>query len=319
MPGTGAKATCEIEVRTDPLTGETTRINRARQGRPRQQEAVTVPKIAKDCPFCPENLESSTPTFPPDFCGSERIRAGRAVAFPNMYPLSSLHGVVAFTPEHKLEINRYSPEELADGITASAAFMRAASENGYPFHFLGWNHLSQAGASVLHPHFQVIAGRSPVRSLRESLDSCRLYRARESRCFWDDLLESEVGSPRFVGKTKGFFWIAPWAPKGTCEVIGILERDCSSLLEIERDFALGLADGISRILRGYWEMGIRSVTMGIFSLPPGHGEGTFRLHARIMGRSRRIGCDRAFLELYGWEVGLTEFPEEYAAALRGFF
>ncbi|MDH7556052.1 MAG: hypothetical protein ACQXXL_03560 [Candidatus Methanosuratincola sp.] len=319
MPDTGVTASCEIEVRTDPLTGAVARINRARQGRPRQQEATPVPEAMKGCPFCRENIESSTPTFTPDFCQSGRIRAGRAVVFPNMYPLSPLHGVVVFTPEHKLEINGYGPEELADGIMASAAFARAASERGYPFHFLGWNHLSQAGASILHPHFQVIAGKSPVSSLRECIASCRSYREREGRCFWDDLLESEVGSQRYVGKTRGFSWIAPWAPTGTCEVIGVLEGEEPSLLELETECVLGLADGISRILRGYWELGIRSVTMGIFSLPPGHGEGTFRLHARIMGRSRRMGCDRAFLELYGWEVGLTEFPEEYAASLRGFF
>ncbi|XRH75961.1 MAG: hypothetical protein ACO0C9_02530 [Candidatus Methanosuratincola verstraetei] len=319
MPGTGAAAPCEVEVRTDPLTGAVARINRARQGRPRQQEAMPVPEAAKGCPFCPENLEISTPAFAPDFCQSGRIRVGRAVAFPNMYPLSSMHSVVVFTPEHKLGINAYSPEELADGIAASAAFARAADERGCPFHFLGWNHLGQAGASILHPHFQVIAGKSPVSSLKECLASCISYRAKGSRSFWDDLLESEVSSPRYVGKTRGFTWVAPWAPTGACEVIGVLEEDSTSLLGLERESVLGLAEGISRILRGYWALGIRSVTMGVFSLPPGHGDGAFRLHARIMGRSRRIGCDRAFLELYGSEVGLTEFPEEYAAALRGFF
>lgn len=319
MPDSGVVASCEVEVRTDPLTGAVARINRARQGRPRQHEAVPIPEAEKGCPFCPESLEDSTPTFALDFCQSGRIRVGRAVAFPNMYPISSMHSVVVFTPEHKLEINAYSPEELADGIMASAAFARAAAERGYPFHFLGWNHLGQAGASILHPHFQVLAGKSPISSLKECLASCRSYREKESRSFWDDLLESEVGSPRHVGKTRGFSWIAPWAPTGACEVIGVIEEDSTSLLGLEKERILGLADGISRILKGYWGMGIRSVTMGVFSLPPGHGEGAFRLHARIMGRSRRIGCDRAFLELYGREVGLTEFPEEYAAALRRFF
>jgi len=319
MPGSGINASCDVEVRIDPITGAATRINRARQGRPRQQEAAPVPEIAKDCPFCPENLEASTPSFTPDFCRSGRIRVGKAVVFPNMYPLSSLHGVVVFTPEHKLEIDGYSREELADGLFASATFLRLAHEKGHPYHFLGWNHLSQAGASMLHPHFQVIAGMSPVSSLRECLMSCREYRTRESRSFWDDLLESEIGSPRYIGRTSGFSWIAPWAPTGACEAIGVLEEKADSLLELQEGYIIGLADGISRILRGYWKMGLRSVTMGVFSLPPGSGEGAFRLHMRIMGRSRRIGCDRAFLELYGREVGLTEFPEEYAAALRAFF
>lgn len=321
MPGTGEAASCEVEVRIDPMTGAATRINRARSRRPRQQEAMPVPKSEsiEVCPFCPANLESSTPSFKTDFCQSGRIRVGKAVVFPNMYPLSSLHGVVVFTPEHKLEINGYSREELADGMMASSAFLRLASEKGHWYHFLGWNHLSQAGASILHPHFQVIAGKSPVSSLRECLASCREYHAREGRSFWDDLLESETGSPRYIGKTRGFSWMAPWAPTGACEAIGVFDEGGTSLLDLPDECVLGLADGISRILRGYWDMGLRSVTMGVFSLPPGSIDDKFRLHVRIMGRSRRIGCDRAFLELYAWEVGLTEFPEDYAPALRGFF
>lgn len=236
-----------------------------------------------------------------------------------MYPLSSLHVVVVFTPEHRLEIQTFTKEEIAEGILASASFIRLASERGRPFHFLGWNHLSQAGASILHPHFQAIAGESPVSSIRECLASSMAYRVREGRCFWEEFLEAEVNSPRYVGRTNGFSWIAPWAPMGACEVIGVSDGQFSSILELETDQVFGLADGISRVLKGYWSMGLRAVTMGVYSLPPRSGEGAFRLHVRIMARSRRIGCDRAFLELYGWEVGLTDFPEEYAAAIRGFF
>ncbi|MDI9644804.1 MAG: hypothetical protein QFX35_06260, partial [Candidatus Verstraetearchaeota archaeon] len=193
------------------------------------------------------------------------------------------------------------------------------SRRGMGFHFLGWNQLGQAGASMLHPHFQVLAGRRPASSLARCLELGDEYMRREGKAFWADLLDTEAGSPRFIGRTGGFSWVAPWSPLGSCELIGVHEGGSASILNMGENEVASLADGICRALRGMWRLGRTSVSMGIYSLPAEMRSESFRLHVRLMARSQRPVCDRAFLEVYGGEVGLAEAPEMYAQVMRSFF
>jgi galactose-1-phosphate uridylyltransferase len=56
--------------------------------------------------------------------------------------------------------------------------------------------------------------------------------------------------------------------------------------------------------------------MGLYSMPRDEGEGSFRVQVRIMGRPSGAISDRALLELYGGEVGVTTLPEEYAKSMK---
>ncbi|MCX8181716.1 MAG: hypothetical protein N3D12_01225 [Candidatus Methanomethyliaceae archaeon] len=305
----------EIEVRVDPLTGGVSRVNLARGLRPKQEIKVEAP-IQPDCPFCPQNIDRETPKFPEDFVREGRIKRGRATIFPNLYPLADLHGVCVFTDAHKLELDKFSKEELMDGFKASVDFFRMGAEMGAIFHFLGWNHLPNAGASILHPHFQLIASKMGLRAERELFEACERYWRRNERSYWSDL-EEERYSERYVGENDGIMWVAPWAPLGAYEVLGFSTQGVSSLTEFGEKGIEAFSEGIVRILRGLWNLGVRAVNMAVYSFPDRRE--WFSLHARIMARPSGSTTDRAFLEIYGSEVGLTAPPEAYAKILRSYF
>ncbi|MDH5806401.1 MAG: hypothetical protein QXW62_06290 [Candidatus Methanomethylicaceae archaeon] len=297
----------EIEVRFDNLTGIVSRINKMRLYRPKQK--IEKIEYRPDyCPFCPNNIEKDTPKFPEEYVKEGRIKCGNAIVFPNLYPLAGLHGVCVFTPYHKItEINE---KEILDGLEASLEFFSLGKRIGLPYHFLGWNHLSSAGASIVHPHFQLICSKKGLNYERILFKASKKYWKRKKRSYWNDLLKY---SNRYIGETEGMFWIAPWAPMGNFEVIGINTKGYSS---INREVLKGIVDGIVRILKSYWEMGINSINMGIFSYPEQCD--WFSFHVRIMARLD-MPNDRGFLEIYCGEIGISTPPEVYAEHIRKFF
>ncbi|MDD1776469.1 MAG: hypothetical protein LUP94_03840 [Candidatus Methanomethylicus sp.] len=123
----------------DPLTGAVCRINATRAARPKQQLGKTVETPVAKCSFCQPYIDTSTPKFPKDFCLDGRIKHGGAILFPNLFPLTDLHGVCVFTPQHKLDLNLFDAGEISDGLFASIEFLKAGREAGAPHHLLGWN------------------------------------------------------------------------------------------------------------------------------------------------------------------------------------
>jgi UDPglucose--hexose-1-phosphate uridylyltransferase len=306
----------EVEVRIDPLTGSRSRINISRTSRPKQTLARIEAASTAKCFFCPESVDTTTPKFPHSFLPQGRYKSGGATLFPNLFPLAGNHAVCVFTPEHRLELGKFKTEEVLDGVKCSLMYFSRSAEMGLPEHFLGWNHLPAAGASILHPHFQLICSSEPLAGPKEILRASKAYLRREGMNFWSQLSRDERSSPRFIGETHGFTWLAPWAPSGAFEVQGVSKR--SSVMDMDAHEMQGMADGIVKVLKGYASIGVASVNMGLFSLPSGEEE-AFNASVRIMARPGTGMSDRALLELYGGEVGLSTLPEDYAQALKEHF
>ncbi len=306
----------EVEVRIDPLTGSRSRINISRTSRPKQALAHVEQASTAKCLFCPDSVDTATPKFPSSFLAEGRLKSGGATLFPNLFPLAGNHAVCAFTPEHKIELAEFKTEEVLDGVRCSLMYFARCAEAGFAEHFLGWNHLPAAGASILHPHFQLICSREPLAGPGGIFKASKAYFKSEGRNFWRQLSKEERSTPRFIGESQGFTWLAPWAPSGAYEVQGISER--ASVMGMEDKELVGMSEGIVKVLKGYASLGVASINMGLFSMPGG-GEETFRAFVRIMARPGTGMSDRALLELYGGEVGLSTLPEDYASALKVFF
>ncbi|MCX8169681.1 MAG: hypothetical protein N3D72_01175 [Candidatus Methanomethyliaceae archaeon] len=300
----------EIEIRIDPVTGVISRINMNRVLRPKQK--IDELKYSCDyCPFCPDNIERDTPKFTREYFEEGRIKVGGAMVFPNLFPLAELHGVCVFTPKHKLNIIEIDENEIFDGLRASMEFFLIGRRKNLLYHFLGWNHLSSAGASILHPHFQLICSRVGLNYERIIFEASERYWKEKGKSYWRELMKDEE---RYIGESEGITWIAPWAPMGNFEVIGISTEGISSIM---RSNALrGIASGIVKILKAFWSLGIRSINMGVFSYP--EQKEWFSFHIRIIARSDSPN-DRGFLEIFCGEIGVLAPPEIYSKYIRNFF
>ena len=159
-----------IEYRRDPLTGSRTLINIRRAERAKQAEAVSRPSeevtvaTARGCPFCPERVEEATPRFPPEVLPEGRLRRGQCLLFPNMYAFGEYHAVALLSRAHFLDLDEFTQRMIVDNLLAAQEWMRAVHrrDRGARWPVYIWNHMPPSGASIVHPHTQLLLRRFPT-------------------------------------------------------------------------------------------------------------------------------------------------------------
>jgi len=115
--------------------------------------------------------------------------------------------------------------------------------------------------------------------------------------------------------------LTPFAPLGLNDVEGIVcsKSSFDSLSEAELN---GLADGISRVLKYYHDIDVRSFNAAIYSAPIGRSTDHFSLSARIVSRygyKPNFVSDVWALQYLLGEQEVFEAPEETSLKLREYF
>ena len=135
-----------------------------------------------------------TPRYPENVLPGGRLRHGRALVFPNLFPLAALHAVVTYPERHFLRPSEFEPELLHEGFGAALEFARRAeAAYGDLEHLeLCCNHMLPAGASMVHPHFQVFGGAAAPWLLRRQWECEAAFREREGVPYWQALVDEET-------------------------------------------------------------------------------------------------------------------------------
>ncbi|MCM2465555.1 galactose-1-phosphate uridylyltransferase [Methanoculleus sp. CWC-02] len=293
-----------LQYRRESLTGIRCRISPVRVER-QIDTAPAMPDSRDGCPFCPDAIAVSTPTFE----DGSRLRSGESVTFPNLYPFAERHVVTVITPDHAA--GRFEKRCLADAISGTAEALGRAP--GYAS--INWNYLPSAGASIVHPHLQGIADPEPTRLADLYITGGRRYLADHGRLYWEDLVEGERCSERFLFEDE-IFWSANPVPLGEREVRGILP--VSTLAEFG-PYIGPLADGILRVIDFYRSLGTHAFNASIFFDAPGKGGQGHRAFCSIIARLNPNSlsmCDSAFMERLHLEPVVLTLPEALGALFR---
>ncbi len=316
-PDTGELIRTPIDVRVDPLTGHTSRILPNRGLMPPNEfdlEAYARENQPR-CPFCPDRIERLTPRLPPAIEPEGRIVRGEAVLFPNLHAYSSHSCVSVYSPRlHYLPLGRITERLLADNLAAQVAYAKAvmAADPDSRWASINANHMLPSGSSLFHPHLQGIVDSQPttVQRLLASVPAAR----------FDDYLAAERRSgERVLGRTGRVQWLASFAPIAPAELRAFL-AGVSSPAELDEDLIAELADGLTRALHAYGEMGYESFNLAIYGAPP--GTAGYPLNLRIACRSNLTAfyrSDSTFLERLHWEGAVDLAPEDVADRIRGRF
>jgi len=317
-----------IEYRRDPLLGIWCRVNikrteRVKQGAKRTNPQELIESSAKGCYFCPRNLESSTPKFPEEIATEGRIQVGDSTAFPNLFPFAAHHAIVTLGERHYLALEEFEERQIGDALRASLEYfkrVRAADKEARHF-TLSWNYLPPSGASIVHPHFQLIADSQPTCLNQLFLDAARRYFDENGMNYYEKLIEEERKGQRFISRTGKVSWFTSFAPLGNNEVNLIFE-DVSCLTELEEAHVEAFSSGLRKVLRCYADLGIESFNLSTYSGPEGEPGNDFWLHAKMVSRpspKTHYTSDVGFMELLHRERVLESLPEALAKKMREFF
>ena len=321
-----------VEVRTDPLTGMTAIASAGLEAKEemflgRTDWAYTdllVARSREGCFFCPEKVQEATPKYPEELVPGGRLTRGRALVFPNLFPLAQVHAVVTFPEKHFLRPSEFTPSLIEEGLGAGLDFVRraAAFYPGLTHLQLSCNHMLPGGASLVHPHFQVFGGQTVPWLTQLYWDKSAAWQAGHGASYWDQLVAQEqAAGERYVWGAGGVHWLVPFAPAGAREALAVAPA-VSSLTELDDGHVAALAAGLNRILTWYEDEGLSAFNFTLYGGPLDGRDAGFPVVLRLIARTafkQDYRTDDYFLQKQlGGEL-MFAAPEEMAAQLRTLF
>jgi UDPglucose--hexose-1-phosphate uridylyltransferase len=156
------------ELRHDALTGRLVLLAPTRSERPYTTAApASAGADAGSCPFCPGHEGETPPEVARTGTGAPDTPGWRVRVVPNLYPIvggpdagvgaTGAHEVAILSPDHRRSLGALSHDEAAEVLTVlrdRAAFHLSAGRSHVQVLV---NQGRGAGASITHPHAQLLA------------------------------------------------------------------------------------------------------------------------------------------------------------------
>ncbi|MEM4312050.1 MAG: DUF4921 family protein [Nitrososphaerales archaeon] len=229
----------QLELRKDYLIDRWVAISPERGKRPLvfKEDVEVVEK--ERCPFCPGNEDKTPPALliakrdRDNILWFERDDKEWLVrCFKNLYPAFSTeaeakfygtvnvkpsygyHEIIVETREHEGELWNMEPEAFF--LALKASLLRAnffLSDSRIKYVHLFKNRGREAGASIRHPHLQIIALDLEPPSITEKASSLG------KECKLCKILEKEKGKERYIMSTENIIALCPWASRVPYEIL----------------------------------------------------------------------------------------------------
>lgn len=261
------------ELRKDYLLNRWVVIAKDRKKRPTDFTKKEVTKPEGVCPFCPDNEHMTPPAVlvylstdsefrkeqdRHDFCHKNWL----VRVIPNLFPAFSPptrqkqqttggqfllnavghHEVVIESPCHSEQLSVAPVSQIVHVINAYLDRLETLSKKQYVKHVAIFrNHGQEAGASLSHPHTQLIASPVVPALIKEELDASKNYWNIHHECVFCDVLNREAEGPRFIYENKNFVVFTPYASVNPLEFWVLPKQHNSNMLTISKSEVTDLA------------------------------------------------------------------------------
>ncbi len=193
-----------------------------------QHQRIKEEMLIKDCPFCQE-----------DILKKAILRRGNIISIPNDFPAFSysdnlnermdgpnkiMDGVgfqeVIITLDHKKQLAQFSQEEMRDVVNVyQARYLDLMKKNFIKYVSIFHNHGREAGATIAHPHSQIIAIPVIDPDLKDSMQGAAEFFKENGKCVYCTMIEwDKKDGRRIVYENEKFVALCPFAPQGNFEV-----------------------------------------------------------------------------------------------------
>ncbi len=326
------------ELRQNMVTKEWVIISTERAKRPDdfahpEDQATTEdgPEFDADCPFCPgnEELDLEVERWPNNGVWQTRVVHNKYPALMKEGALkrvyNNVHRWISGVGHHEILVDH--PQHNTTWALMTPTDIHAVLEC---FYRRGWgiredprveqiiyfkNHGDQAGASLKHPHCQIIALPIVPNSIRQRVEEARRYFDDHGRCALQAMLHDELkDSSRIVATSAHFAAFVLYAAPSPFHVWVVPYQQSISFLYTQPDQLLDLAHILHDVLRRLY-IGLRdpSYNLIIRSAPVKEISNDYlQWYVTIVPRLSQTA---------GFELGSGMFinsslPEESAAFLR---
>jgi UDPglucose--hexose-1-phosphate uridylyltransferase len=326
------------ELRKDPITGRWVIIEIDKAKGPGDYEVEEHVKKRGVCPFCPGNEHMTPPEIYADREGDNKPNAPnwQTRVIPNKFPALRVEGnldrigigmydmmngigaheVIIETPDHAKELGDLTDHEVEKVIWAYRnRSLDLRGDKRFKYILIFRNYGVSAGASLEHPHSQLIALPIIPKRVGEELGFSERYYEYRERCVFCDMLHQEIDDrERVIIENKNFIAFAPFVSRFPFEISIFPKLHSSDFSYIQKEEIVDLARILREtLLRIKAALRDPSYNFIIHTAPiDGKERADYHWHIEIMPRMGRTAG-------FEWGTGfyLNQTPPELAAwALR---
>lgn len=261
------------ELRYDISSGDWVVVASGRAKRPEmfKEERVKEKESEENCPFCDfENIKNAKVSFENGKQVEKLTENWSAIAIPNKYPAflpsetlerrheNSLYQTINAVGYHEVIITRDHYKSLGELEIAKVREVFALYRQRYielkekkhvNYISIFHNHGKEAGASIAHPHSQILTTPLIDIDLNKALAKGRNYFEDKKNCIYCRMNEWEVQKKeRIVYENELFLVICPFASKAAFQTIVSPKRHLAYFEEITEHELDLLADAFSAAL-----------------------------------------------------------------------
>lgn len=312
------------EVRRDWMNNDIVIVAKERANRPKDNKIISEEvEISKTfeitCPFCRGN-EIKTPkdTFKIEDESGWLVRSTN-----NKFPIVEeipgdiygLHEVMIDTYRHNGSFYNMNIKEFENLFTMyKDRYKNFIKDEKIEYVSIFKNFLSKAGASLDHPHSQIISLSILPPNIENEILTAKDYYNINKRCLYTDIIQSEIKvGKRIVHNSDNLLVIIPYATKYTGE-IRVIFKEKIKFEEIDSMQIKELAKMFNKLFKNlYKENGYSPFNLCIHTHPINiESEKYFNLHMHIYPRKYSFGGFELGNEIYVSSVN----PEEFAKKIK---
>jgi UDPglucose--hexose-1-phosphate uridylyltransferase len=261
------------ELRRDPVIGRWVIISTERGKRPSDFGKEIETGVGKFCPFCPGNEDKT----PPEILayhdpGREKNAPGWWVrVVPNKFPALQIEGglnrqgegmydkmtgvgaheVVIESADHGIDFPDLINKRAEDVIWAFRdRIMDLKKDPRFEYILVFKNKGAAAGASLSHPHSQLIATPVVPKHARELVNGAKNYFEYKERCVFCDMIKQETTTgTRMIAENDDFVAFVPFAARFPFEVWILPKVHDSDFEDVQKHEVVNLTRLLQAVLK----------------------------------------------------------------------
>ncbi len=262
------------ELRREPVTGRWIIVFSEKIPNAKDFKIEPHTKNPQNCPFCYGN-EAMTP---PEIIAHRKHGPANSPGWtvrvvPNKFPALRIEGelnkegigifdmtngigaheVIIDTPDHMRDMSDLSCAETEEVIWAYLArSIDLRRDKRFKYILIFKNYGKVAGASLEHPHSQLIALPIVPKRVHEEIDGASKYYEYKERCVFCDIIrEEQEDKDRIIYEDNNFLAFCPYVSRFPYEVWILPKKHASDFASLQRDcvpsFARAMRDSLARI------------------------------------------------------------------------
>lgn len=261
------------ELRKDPIIDRWVIISTERSKRPSDLLVEKTRTRVGFCPLCPGN-EDKTPNevfavrdgnTPPDTPGWKlRVVPNK---FPALITTGDLnkrtegiydrmnglgaHEIIIETPDHYATATTMTVDDFKNIMIAwRQRILAYRQDSRFRYTALFKNYGESAGATLEHPHSQLIALPVVPKRALEEIDGAQAYHSHRDRCVFCDIIDQELtDTRRIAAENSRFLAFEPFASRFPFETCVIPKTHTSSFEDADEAMIDALADIMNTVLK----------------------------------------------------------------------